>query len=451
MKIDADSTNVIMYFKLVDPTTGAPETGLTIADLTLNYVRDQTARVGAIATALALVTTAHTDNYMIEVDSTNCPGLYRADFPDAAFASGVDRVQCIINGAAIDPAVIEVQLNELKVASVTAAVETDSASRTASQANVSALALEASLFDPATDDVTLANGAHGGAIASIELADYSDFTGAAAANPNVLQSGTITVTDQTHFVLSAGSTDNDAYLNMLIVLEDVTTAVQKSVRLITAYVGSTLTVTINDDPDFTIASTDKFSIIAISPAVWNELTANWTKAGSFGLKVGSIGVASDIVDAFYEELTANQNVVGSYGVAIKDILTDTGEIGAAGVGLTALAQDADTAKEASLFDPAVDEVITNAASRTASQANVSALALEASITALNDISVANIIAGITDGSYDLEEILRIIVSAVAGKTNTDGTIFRDLADTKARITATLDANGNRTAMTLDGS
>ncbi len=29
--------------------------------------------------------------------------------------------------------------------------------------------------------------------------------------------------------------------------------------------------------------------------------------------------------------------------------------------------------------------------------------------------------------------------------------FRDLADSNARITATVDANGNRTAVTLDGS
>lgn len=80
--------------------------------------------------------------------------------------------------------------------------------------------------------------------------------------------------------------------------------------------------------------------------------------------------------------------------------------------------------------------------------------LDASIAGLNNISVANIIAGITDGSLDLQEMMRIIVAATAGKSSGGGTVtlvFRDSADSKDRITATVDANGNRTAMTLDGA
>ena len=80
--------------------------------------------------------------------------------------------------------------------------------------------------------------------------------------------------------------------------------------------------------------------------------------------------------------------------------------------------------------------------------------LDKSIVSLNDISVANIISGIADGSLDLQEMLRIIVAATAGKSSGGGTttlVFRDSADAKARITATVDSNGNRTAMTLDGT
>jgi len=105
------STNVSLYFKLVDPAAGTPETGLTIANLSACYVRDGADHSASTAlTALATVTTAHTDNYGIEIDATACPGLYRVDYPDAAFAAGVGRVQCIVTGAAIDPAVIEVEL-----------------------------------------------------------------------------------------------------------------------------------------------------------------------------------------------------------------------------------------------------------------------------------------------------------------------------------------------------
>ena len=49
---------------------------------------------------------------------------------------------------------------------------------------------------------------------------------------------------------------------------------------------------------------------------------------------------------------------------------------------------------------------------------------------------------------------RIMFAALSGKSTGGGTTtltFRDSGDAKARITATVDENGNRTAMTLDGS
>lgn len=50
-------------------------------------------------------------------------------------------------------------------------------------------------------------------------------------------------------------------------------------------------------------------------------------------------------------------------------------------------------------------------------------------------------------------LFRIMVSALAGKVSVSGptVTFRDLADTKDRIVAATDANGQRTAVTLDGA
>ena len=79
--------------------------------------------------------------------------------------------------------------------------------------------------------------------------------------------------------------------------------------------------------------------------------------------------------------------------------------------------------------------------------------IPSAITALNDITVADIIAGIADGTYDLQEMLRIMFAALAGKSAGGGTAtitFRDAADSKNRISATVDANGNRTAITVIG-
>ncbi len=114
MIVPKATTDVTLYFKLVDPVAGTPETALVITNLDLSYVRDLAAAIKADLTALALVTSAHGDNKAIEVDATNCPGLYRVDVPDAAFATGVDHVQICINGAAIDPAYIEVELGVLE-------------------------------------------------------------------------------------------------------------------------------------------------------------------------------------------------------------------------------------------------------------------------------------------------------------------------------------------------
>jgi hypothetical protein len=110
MIIAPGSVDVTTYFKLVDPAAGTPETGLDVTALDATYVRDRATAVKADLALLGAVDAAHANNSAIEVDATNAPGLYRVDWPDAAFATGVSRVQLVVNGAAIDPAAIEVEL-----------------------------------------------------------------------------------------------------------------------------------------------------------------------------------------------------------------------------------------------------------------------------------------------------------------------------------------------------
>jgi hypothetical protein len=57
-----------------------------------------------------------------------------------------------------------------------------------------------------------------------------------------------------------------------------------------------------------------------------------------------------------------------------------------------------------------------------------------------------------DGDYSAEEILKILAAVNAGKSTGGGgttIVFRDVNDTTDRVTATVDGNGNRTAITLD--
>jgi hypothetical protein len=74
------------------------------------------------------------------------------------------------------------------------------------------------------------------------------------------------VNSQTEFEIQLGSTDDDAYLNCMVVLLDETNATQKSVRKVTDYDGSTKTITIESAPDFTIQVGDSVVILPALPA-----------------------------------------------------------------------------------------------------------------------------------------------------------------------------------------
>jgi hypothetical protein len=69
-------------------------------------------------------------------------------------------------------------------------------------------------------------------------------------------------------------------------------------------------------------------------------------------------------------------------------------------------------------------------------------------------SVANILAGAVDGTTTVKQVLAIDHAVLAGKSTGGGTstlTFRDVGDSKARVTATVDADGNRTAISTDGA
>jgi hypothetical protein len=73
---------------------------------------------------------------------------------------------------------------------------------------------------------------------------------------------------------------------------------------------------------------------------------------------------------------------------------------------------------------------------------------------LSAAGVDAILDEVVEGTTTFRQMLRLFLSVLAGKSSGGGTVtltFRDLADSKNRITATVDANGNRTTMVLDGT
>jgi hypothetical protein len=111
MEVLAGSTDVTTYFNLQLAADGTGATGLTITDLDLQYVRSGATPAAKVdATALAATNSAHGDNQAIEIDGTDQPGLYRVDWPDAAFAAGVREVVLTVKHTTCFPAHLRVNL-----------------------------------------------------------------------------------------------------------------------------------------------------------------------------------------------------------------------------------------------------------------------------------------------------------------------------------------------------
>jgi hypothetical protein len=93
VNVTGGDINVTTYFALRLTADGTAATALTITNFDLQYVRSGVAPTAKVdATALSATDSAHGDNQAIEIDATDQPGLYRVDWPDAAFAVGVKEV-----------------------------------------------------------------------------------------------------------------------------------------------------------------------------------------------------------------------------------------------------------------------------------------------------------------------------------------------------------------------
>jgi hypothetical protein len=111
MLVTKGATDVTTYFHLRLTADGTDATGLTVTNFDLQYVRSGATPAAKVdASALGAANSAHADNSAIEVDSTDQPGLYRVDWPDAAFATGVDEVLLTVKCATAFTETLRVRL-----------------------------------------------------------------------------------------------------------------------------------------------------------------------------------------------------------------------------------------------------------------------------------------------------------------------------------------------------
>jgi hypothetical protein len=195
---------------------------------------------------------------------------------------------------------------------------------------------------------------------------------------------------------------------------------------------------------------------ALALSVWDVLLASIATAASVGLKVKNwvLGADSKVL------LSSDTQT----GVTIPTVTTVTGG-----------ALDATVAKEATLntkVPTALSFSGANVQARVADKGVLNDLAAGAAMTltaaydaaktaaqagdamTLTAGAIDAILDDPTEGSVTMRQIFRVILAFVAGKANgaPGGPVnFRDQADTKNRIVLTNDANGNRTAVTVDGT
>ena len=183
-------------------------------------------------------------------------------------------------------------------------------------------------------------GTFSGATDSLEAirdrGDASWTTGAGGSDRLVMVDTTIaTLATQTSFTLTAGSTDDDAYNNLSIVIEDVATSTQKAVGMVLDYVGSTKTVTLKEALAFNISTTDKVYILAensLKSTVANR-QLDVTAAGNSGIDWGNVENPTTAVDLSSTDIqladsitnyTGNTPQTADHTAQLAAIVLDTG-------------------------------------------------------------------------------------------------------------------------------
>ena len=176
-------------------------------------------------------------------------------------------------------------------------------------------------------------------------------------NPNVLADTTLTLTDQTHFVLAAGSNDDDAYLDQAIVLYDASDSDFPSVRKVADYVGATRTITLDSAPDFTMTTGDGVKIFVTAPGT------SAPTVGQIRVEMEGAGYKLALIEADTNELQLNQ---GNWATAVVTALSAQGKLDVNAECDTALG-DMFTSS-AQLVDDIWDELLTAAAHNVATSA-----------------------------------------------------------------------------------
>src|SRR3990170_487179 len=229
-------------------------------------------------------------------------------------------------------------LNDVSTAQVNAEVDTALADANLDHLAGTATAIPAipagTYIDQMMDDGTAVYDRTTDSLQAVrDRGDSAWTTGAGGSDRLLMVDTTIaTLASQTSFTLTAGSADNNAYLNCTIVIEDAATATQKAVGLISAYTGATKTVTLKYDPAiFTMAATDKVYILAENSlkSTAQNRQLDVTATGAAGIDWGNVENPTTVVDLSATDIqlcdttTTNTDMRGTNSAALASVCTET--------------------------------------------------------------------------------------------------------------------------------
>lgn len=317
--------------------------------------------------------------------------------------------------------------------------------------------------------------------AAIDRATFAADTGLQTVRSNTAQAGagsTITLD------ASASATDS-IYNGLAVYLTGATGAGQ--VRVITGYVGATKVATVDRAWQTNPDATSTFALKPVDNPKTNSslevVSASVTGAvGSVSGAVGSVtaGVtvttnndktgytltvtpptAATISTTVWDELTATARTAGTYGQLLKDDINATISSRMASytqpTGFLAATFPAGTVANTTNITAGTVTTATNVTNVSAGgivAASFGVSAIDAAALATDAVTeiAAGVLGAAVEGTTTVVKSLRLHNSALGGKStgnDTGSPIYRNLADTKDVITATTDANGNRSAVTTD--
>ncbi len=490
-------------------TTGGGLTGLTNASpsLTAYYHRD-TDTTATVISLVSMTVGTFTSSGFKEVDSTNMPGWYQFCPPNAALASGAKSCIFHLKGATnMAPLPFEVQLTAVNPDSATAFITGVNSLAPPTNWNLESIDASgrvdvikiAGTTQTARDigaSVLLSAGTGTGQLdftSGVVKANLAQILGTALTETAGLLAGgfkkffnvatpTGTVNSIPDVVAGASGGLFIAGSNAATtanITGNITGNLSGSVGSVTGAVGSvtgnvggnvtgsvgsvvgavgSVTGNVGGNVTGSVGSITTGGITTASFAS-GAINAAAVATDAIGALELAAGAATEIAAAVWDEARSGHVIAGSFGQGVASVQGNvTGSVASVTAEVTAdvtkISGDSTAADNAeSFFDgtgyAGTNNVIPVVTTTTNLTTNNDKTGYRLSATGVDDV-----LDEVVEGSYTLRQYLKVFASALLGKLSggaTTSIVIRDTADTKDRITATVDTNGNRTAVTLDAT